>query len=384
MIIVNNKEFSPSSEQDKKELMGIIYAIKNDYDGKIYIGKSIKSFNKRYCNFWWKTTTNILLQRTLKNGKVEDFKVYILEYGITDNKILNEREKYYASELNTYCPNGYNIRECGEGGEYFGKEIKEKIRISTIRRKKTYFVKNTKTKEVIEIKNLKDWCKNNNIKENCLRNLLCGLILESQGFCLPKTNTIDLENKRMKIAKTYKVKKIETQEIIEFKNAALFCENQKLEENSFRCMLCGAHKTSQGFCLPETEIKDLVKKIHSSEKFLIPKKIHKIKNTSTGKIIEFNNISQFCRENGIERTSIRHALSGKTSASTIYTHPEIPKKYNIFVVKSSTNEIYIIKFGCIRKFCRIKNLNYDNFIYMIQTKQNINNWTLLEKRSVEL
>ena len=113
--------FKEASEKDLSTKRRIIYLIQNQYDYKGYVGKSIHSFKDRYTNGkWWHYTTNILLLRTLRFQRPEGFKIFILEYGIEFNNVLRTHETYWAELLNTYAPNGYNIRECGEGGEFFG------------------------------------------------------------------------------------------------------------------------------------------------------------------------------------------------------------------------------------------------------------------------
>lgn len=255
MLKINNKILLPASQEQLNSSKGIIYAIVNDYDKKTYIGKSKLTFNKRYGGAWWKTTKNILLQRVLNITKPENFKIYILEENLNTEESLNDKEKHYASLLNTYCPKGYNIRECGENGETFGEEWIKKKEEGCKKTRKHYKIKKIDTGEIIEINYLKKWCQENDIKEMALRNLLCKIVVESQGFCLPETTIEQIFEKRyLSNAKEYKVKKINTGEILSFKSVVLFAKQYGLDEKSFRCMLCGAHKTSHGYCLPETKI----------------------------------------------------------------------------------------------------------------------------------
>lgn len=247
--------FNIASEEDLINKKGIIYAIVNNYDGKAYVGKTKTSFRKRYGPTWWKTTANVLLKRTLKHNAPDNFKLYILEFGIKGDKALCARERHYANILNSYCPNGYNIRECGEGQKFFGKEVNAKMRLSFRKRWKTYKIKKIDTQEVIEIKGIRKWCEKNKIREMALRNLLCGIVIESQGYCLPHLSKEDIDKKRYSVnAKEYVVKKIQTGGIIKFENVRVFTEQNGLDEMAFRCMLCGAHKTSQGYCLPATKV----------------------------------------------------------------------------------------------------------------------------------
>jgi hypothetical protein len=278
MLKIDEKIIPEAKKEDLNKLKGIIYCIKNCYNNKLYIGCSIKSFKERYRYDWMKTTKNICLQRVIKKNPNNQFEIYIIESEIKCQDILSEREKYYAEKLNTYCPKGYNVRECGEGGKFFvpkKQERKHKIKIYKTKIK-IYKVKKISTQEIIEINHLKNWCLQNNIKIKAFRNLLCGLITTSQGYCLPNCTEQDLLQKRLNMSKQYTVKHVETGHIIKFHNVVDFTKKNNLDESAFRCMLCGAHKSSQGYCLPNTKIK---------------KRIYFFKNPQ-GEIVETTNLSK--------------------------------------------------------------------------------------------
>jgi hypothetical protein len=186
---------NPASDLDLKEKTGIIYAIKNSYDNKIYVGMSKLSFHQRYRGNWKNNTKNKPLRGVLSKYPNNKFEIYILEHGIKGEDNLLKREFFWANQLNCYCPLGYNTRECGSGATYFGSG---KISSEEGKKKylKSYLLKVVLTGEIIEINNLPKWAEENKLKCNCLRNLLCGLVVESQGFCLPETSDLDLLNKR--------------------------------------------------------------------------------------------------------------------------------------------------------------------------------------------
>lgn len=278
----------PATAEELATLRNIIYAIVNSYDGKTYVGKTTNTFNQRYRRAWWRSTTNIALRRTLKHAKPGDFSIYILEHSIP-NDTLNDRERHYASLLNTYCPHGYNIRECGEGPDIYCPEAKAKKQENSIKQRKQYKIQHIKTGKVITIDYVKGWCKDHGVREMALRNLLCGIVQTSQGYCLPgavitpRTPNGHAEGK----GKRFTVKRMDTGELITFENAVRFARTQNLRLDAFKTMLNGRSRFSQGYCLPERDTSDLQQRIYE---ITDPK----------GTIYRFCSMMAFKREHGFD------------------------------------------------------------------------------------
>lgn len=83
-----------------------IYKTTNCINGKVYIGKSEKSFNKKYYG-----SGSLLKKAITKYGK-HNFKIEVLEELLTIDE-LNDREKYW---IKYYSDNSYNLAEGGSGG----------------------------------------------------------------------------------------------------------------------------------------------------------------------------------------------------------------------------------------------------------------------------
>ena len=103
-----------------------IYKTTNLTNGKVYIGKSEKDFNREYLG------SGVLLSKAIKKYGKENFKVELIE---TCNTIedLNNREKFWITEnIGKDC---YNIAEGGTGGwtikNYNSKQLKKyKLKLS--------------------------------------------------------------------------------------------------------------------------------------------------------------------------------------------------------------------------------------------------------------
>jgi group I intron endonuclease len=121
----------------------IIYRIFNKIDEKSYIGQSINNFNKRYKGGdWSKYNHNPILKNAVSKYGLENFEFEILEDNISDIDELNKLEIKYANDYNSYRPNGYNIRGCGEN-KFVDDSLKEHL--STFRIGTNYKPNNKKS-----------------------------------------------------------------------------------------------------------------------------------------------------------------------------------------------------------------------------------------------
>ena len=91
-----------------------IYMYVNKINKKVYIGKA-KDFVKRHEQH---LKGDLIIDRALKKYGEENFSIVFLEEDVEDNLRLNQLEKFYITEYDSYCRNGkgYNIAEGGNGG----------------------------------------------------------------------------------------------------------------------------------------------------------------------------------------------------------------------------------------------------------------------------
>jgi len=123
----------------------IIYRIYNKKDGKSYVGQSVNPFHKRYKGSdWYKHTHNEILINSVDKYGIENFDYEILEEGVSTIEELNSLEVKYADEYDSYRPNGYNIRGCGDN-KFVDVDLKEHL--STFRLGTDYKPKNKKSSD---------------------------------------------------------------------------------------------------------------------------------------------------------------------------------------------------------------------------------------------
>lgn len=103
--------------------MPYIYKIENDINNKVYVGKTLRTPERRFkehCNdaFTRKCEKRPLYSAMRKYG-IEHFHISILEE--CSEEEINDKEQYWIQQLNSYH-NGYNATYGGDGKPYINKE----------------------------------------------------------------------------------------------------------------------------------------------------------------------------------------------------------------------------------------------------------------------
>lgn len=172
---------------------GIIYSITNKINNKKYVGQTTIGLKVRYSLNWWKNSHNQYLKHSIEKYGIDNFEFEILKDNINSIEKLNELEGIYANELNSYIPNGYNIRKCGNN-KLWNDESKEKLSKSL---SKQFKLKNATTGEIVIIDRLKEFCKINNLNKSAIQNLIYGISDYSQGFVRENTDPNTTKNGKM-------------------------------------------------------------------------------------------------------------------------------------------------------------------------------------------
>jgi len=203
---------------------GKIYVITCLINNKKYVGQTIQSLKIRWnkhinCN-WNKKNSYLPLQRAFKKYGIENFKMELIVDKIDNQDKLNELEIYYSQLHNSLVPFGYGLK-VGERNGYVSEITRLKISKINIGRKASpetikrlsdshmgnkhteetkkkisdFFKgkkpsentrlgsidKNSKTwkfispnNEIVQIKNLKQFCKDNNLSYSEMYSLTNG------------------------------------------------------------------------------------------------------------------------------------------------------------------------------------------------------------------
>ena len=119
--------------------MGLIYKATNTVNGKMYVGKTVKSLARRKTEHQWYANTRngrgSFASAIRKYGN-ESFRWEVIEDGI-DSSLLNEKESYHISlnSSNVYGV-GYNQTSGGDGAPYGDlnpskrQDVKDKLRVA--------------------------------------------------------------------------------------------------------------------------------------------------------------------------------------------------------------------------------------------------------------
>lgn len=109
----------------------IIYKIQNIKSGKIYIGQTKRSLEKRLQEHIRNKRTPI--SKALRSVGSSGFIVTVIDHAHSHDE-LDEKERFWIKYYDCVVPNGYNICEGGEGvkGWHPTDEQKERLRLSHI------------------------------------------------------------------------------------------------------------------------------------------------------------------------------------------------------------------------------------------------------------
>jgi group I intron endonuclease len=103
--------------------MGIIYMIKNKENGKIYIGQTKRSLEKRMIEHCSQKQTYI--DKVIKKYGRNAFEASVVEE--VNDSLLDEREENWITFYNTIFPNGYNREYGGKNRYKLCEETKRKM-----------------------------------------------------------------------------------------------------------------------------------------------------------------------------------------------------------------------------------------------------------------
>lgn len=104
--------------------MGCIYLYTNKINGMKYVGQTICRLQKRHWEHLHRD--NSYIDRALRKYGEENFTLEVLEDGIEDRAVLNEREMYWIAKYDSFN-NGYNLTRGGFGASSFNEEDAERI-----------------------------------------------------------------------------------------------------------------------------------------------------------------------------------------------------------------------------------------------------------------
>jgi len=215
----------------ENKLYGIIYLLKNKLNGKCYVGQTIKTLEERIYRHKYKSDNKKMpISSAIKKYKFENFESTVLKECFSQEE-LDTSEIYFVNSLNTWAPNGYNLR-AGKGRGALSEETKRKIglgnkgkkasdetkkklseahkgfKVSEITKKKLSIInkgkkphintnigaslKNSKhyilinpQGELINVFNMKKFCKENNLQNSNMSSLVRGKIKSYKGYRMP-------------------------------------------------------------------------------------------------------------------------------------------------------------------------------------------------------
>ena len=209
--------------RNKKDFFGIIYKITNKINNKVYIGQTVDSLHNRFIRHKSLCNNEIIttyLHRAMNKYGLDNFICTTLEK-CSSKEELNEMEFHYIKQYNSLCPDGYNMTLGGEGtiGRICKPETRAKISknkrgkplserhkklLSNMRKgvpkSKAHILNVAKSKskywliiypnnDNVVIRNLSEFCRNNNLNDRAMGMVSRGERTHHKGFKCRKLET---------------------------------------------------------------------------------------------------------------------------------------------------------------------------------------------------
>lgn len=109
------------------KIVGLIYKITNKINGKIYIGQTIHTLQRRInqhlsCN-------SFLISKALKKYSIDNFIIEEI-YHSFDRYDLDTKEQYFISYYSCMSPFGYNLTSGGNTKKTYSEETRKKLSLA--------------------------------------------------------------------------------------------------------------------------------------------------------------------------------------------------------------------------------------------------------------
>lgn len=289
----------------------VIYIVKNKINGKIYIGQTTKSLDKRISGHL-KESKNDKSDRPFLNA-IKKYGIDNFEWEVIDEASslgeLDEKEIYWINEHNSLTPNGYNVLGGGQKkiitSEEFCKRISEGLK------------KSEKWQKTLNSNDYKEKVKN--------------FIMSSKGkkFTEEHKNKISQKNKFRLIEQNKNKSKSwilvdGENNILRIKNLEDFCQQNNLKIHFFVNTLRGHIKNIKRhngyYCFLDTQQTDdeILTKCQEYDKLY--EEYNKIcietvsfydRNKNLVMEILKKDLPKFCKQNNLDRSNITKVIKGK-------------------------------------------------------------------------
>ncbi len=169
--------------------------------------------------------------------------------------------------------------------------------------------------------NIRDFCRKNGLERSCIQDLISGKLYTSQGFVNTINYGANKPRRQTKIDQNYIIVDTESDTVYKTDSLLLWCrENQPnliCHTNTLLALIIrGKSKLALNRWWVCKE-KDWISIENFKLKYPDLHKIHKVVDTQ-GNMYTFNNIKEFCKQNGIESSSFYRLLKGERKSCKGY------------------------------------------------------------------
>lgn len=340
-----------------------IYLIRHRESGKGYVGQTIWDFNTRYkAGNWVGTTHSQHLRAAGRKYGAAAFDVSILWEGQCTRDELDALEERFMREHNTLHPTGYNLKEAGRTGRHhcMCREYELIDKAGTI----------------YHVVNLRQFCKRQGLNYNAMLNMVSGRTDSSHGLALSTTPIERITDP----TETWELEHVATgkRQTVMRRDIPVTAAALGIRRHMLTNMLRGACAVSNGWKLVTTQLSPERITIEQRRYHGI-ELVHQ-----NGERVTVTDIPAFARERGMDRGPLFDVINGKgiqtqgwRLASTTDPHAEHIRRCGMEVdlVHIPTGERVHVK--NVSEWCRQRGLNRSSMQHALSRHgRTSQGWTL--------
>ncbi len=341
-----------------------IYLIRHRESGKCYVGQTIWTFNVRYkAGNWVGTTKSQHLRAAGKKHGREAFDVSILWEGQCSRDELDQLEDRFMRDHNALHPYGYNLKEAGRTGRHH-RMCREYELVD-------------KAGTIYQVVNMHQFCKRHELSYSAMLNMVSGLCASSQGYALSSTPPEQIVDP----TETWELEHVATgqRRTVMRRDITAAARELGVKKHMLTDMTRGGCKVSNGWKLATTKL-DAKRVAIEQRLYQGVELLH-----DTGERVTVTNVYAFAAERGLSRGQLYDVVSGRgicsqgwRLASTSDPRAENIRRRGMEVdlIHATTGEQVHIK--NVSEWCRQRGLSRSTIQAMLDRRSShYKGWTLV-------
>ncbi len=340
----------------------VIYRIYNRLNGKSYIGQSRQN-PKTAARRWTQHLSSAkgsshklcVIDAAMRKHGRDNFAMEVIDTATTLDE-LNTKEWFFAEMLNTYAPNGYNVRRCGD---HVPPPPTSTAKVASAAKRTKAYRLLSPSNEIVEGRNVHQFCLKHGLKQSQINAVIDGTRLSSRGWrnANRKHRLFHLVNTRTSVSVT----------VEDVKGLRKRLSSQLgIAEHHICDLLKGARSDVDGWtvqsvsyvgegsaALPRQRAAMSAKDAEQRSLHRSGGQMHRVLDNRLGRVYVFTNIARFCREHNLQSAKMSALVRGKCPRHHEWSLSETPLRR---IHLQCANQAVVLLDGDVKGFCRERGL----------------------------